>query len=448
MNPWARFATVMVSAAAIGVAWVAVDATLLVDEEAAITIATPEPTAPTAEPMPQGEEFITTWTGLRVQLPLIPNGEYDFFVDWDADGNADANITEWDSPAAQRVFDTDGPHTVTIVGEIIGWSYAFHDPSSSSFSQIGDPRLLGTDDAVAFAGDLPLVDATTLTSVEQWGPLATGAVAGLMYGAQNLKVNATDAPKISIPTLAYAFYNTGVDTISASEWDLTGVEDITSMFENAQSFNDPGVTTWDTSSVQRANSTFTTALAFNQDISSWDVSAAVDMSSFLAGAGSFDQDLSAWELEGVAVMGSWLTNAGMSASNYTASLLAWADRPSTATGVNAYSGLVDVTAQMEDAQKALRSNFDWSFEPTADQGFDIAVPPQTKFTDAQIQILTDLFNRTDFGKESVEAYLEGKTKAYRTAIEDGVQIPVDADVNPERVNLVYIDGLLVDAFFG
>ena len=119
MNPWARFATVMVSAAAIGVAWVAVDATLLVDEEAAITIATPEPTAPTAEPMPQGEEFITTWTGLRVQLPLIPNGEYDFFVDWDADGNADANITEWDSPAAQRVFDTDGPHTVTIVGEII-----------------------------------------------------------------------------------------------------------------------------------------------------------------------------------------------------------------------------------------------------------------------------------------------------------------------------------------
>ena len=79
MNPWARFATVMVSAAAIGVAWVAVDATLLVDEEAVITIATPEPTAPTAEPMPHGEEFITTWTGLRVQLPLIPNGEYDFF---------------------------------------------------------------------------------------------------------------------------------------------------------------------------------------------------------------------------------------------------------------------------------------------------------------------------------------------------------------------------------
>ncbi|MDC7224675.1 MAG: BspA family leucine-rich repeat surface protein, partial [Spirochaetales bacterium] len=74
-----------------------------------------------------------------------------------------------------------------------------------------------------------------------------------------------------------------------TEVDVSGVTDMSRIFEGASAFNQD-ISGWDVSRVTDMSSMFEGATAFNQDISGWDVSHVEDMSSMFLRASSFDQD--------------------------------------------------------------------------------------------------------------------------------------------------------------
>ena len=85
---------------------------------------------------------------------------------------------------------------------------------------------------------------------------------------------------------------------------LTNMSDILK-YGVLDTFNDAGITQWDTSSVTTFKNTFLYATAFNQDIGSWDTSSATTMEQMFYGASDFNQDIGGWDTSNVTNM-SWM----------------------------------------------------------------------------------------------------------------------------------------------
>ena len=81
------------------------------------------------------------------------------------------------------------------------------------------------------------------------------------------------------------------------------------MFADRQTFNDPDIALWDTSTVTIMNQAFQWAFAFNQDIGGWDVSNVTQMRFVFSGdqsfgiLGEFNQDIGGWDVSNVTNMG-------------------------------------------------------------------------------------------------------------------------------------------------
>ena len=80
-----------------------------------------------------------------------------------------------------------------------------------------------------------------------------------------------------------------------SNWDTSGVTNMSNLFKDKTSFNDD-ISGWNTSNVTNMYSMFRDAETFNQDISIWNTSSVTNMTSMFDGATSFNQDLSNWTL--------------------------------------------------------------------------------------------------------------------------------------------------------
>ena len=65
-------------------------------------------------------------------------------------------------------------------------------------------------------------------------------------------------------------------------------------YENCADSNGVHISNWDVSSVTYMSSMFSGATSFNGDLSGWDVSSVNDMSNMFSGATSFNRDLSGW----------------------------------------------------------------------------------------------------------------------------------------------------------
>ena len=103
-----------------------------------------------------------------------------------------------------------------------------------------------------------------------------------------------------------------------SDWDVSNVTDMSSLFENYLYFNDD-LSSWDVSSVTDMSYMFSSASNFTGDISSWDVSNVTDMSNMFSAASNFTGDISSWDVSSVTDMG-WMFQA---AYDFTGDLSSW-----------------------------------------------------------------------------------------------------------------------------
>ena len=83
-----------------------------------------------------------------------------------------------------------------------------------------------------------------------------------------------------------------------SQWDVSRVKDISSLFENAVDF-DEDLSAWDVSNVRDMKYAFANASSFSGDLAKWDISKVKHTRHMFHGASSFDCDLSKWNTTNV-----------------------------------------------------------------------------------------------------------------------------------------------------
>ena len=112
-----------------------------------------------------------------------------------------------------------------------------------------------------------------------------------------------------------------------SEWDVSGVTDMTDLFKDIKSFNGD-ISKWDVSSVATTQNMFMGATSFNGDISKWNVSNVASMQNMFYNAKSFNADISEWDVSSVTYMRSMLYGANAFSRTLCG---AWKDAGATTT---------------------------------------------------------------------------------------------------------------------
>jgi len=231
------------------------------------------------------DPFVTTWktdmNGASAddhQITITTSGDlaYDYTIDW-GDGNEDTNVTG----NITHTYATPGTYTVSILGTF--------------------PRFLS---------GAATTNARKLLSVEQWGDIQWLHFSGAFFHARNLNINTDEAPDLSqVQSLSRTFGNAlSLTDEDFSNWDVSGITDMSEMFEGAESFNGD-ISTWDVSNVTTFNQMFSDNSSFNSDISNWDVSSVTDFGQMFENTASFNQDISNWDVSNATNFGELFSNA-------------------------------------------------------------------------------------------------------------------------------------------
>lgn len=141
-----------------------------------------------------------------------------------------------------------------------------------------------------------------LRSVDYWGS-ATGVV-DASYGFADAGV-LTNLPANIPPTIKktrFMFDDAEkFNDPNISSWDVSNVTDMTAMFIDTVAFNQP-LDSWNVSNVTNMSQMFDDAEGFNQPLNSWDVSNVTNMFSMFDSAERFNQNLNSWNVSKVTNM--------------------------------------------------------------------------------------------------------------------------------------------------
>ena len=109
---------------------------------------------------------------------------------------------------------------------------------------------------------------------------------------------------------------------SPLDFKLKKVNNVWGMFFGCTAFNQP-LENWNVSGVTNVWAMFSGCSSFNQSLEKWDVSKVTNMSGMFDGCTSFNQPLGKWKIQ-TGIGG--LNQTAMSQSNYSNSLLGWAEQ--------------------------------------------------------------------------------------------------------------------------
>jgi surface protein len=245
--------------------------------------------------------FISTWktdntsTGSsnsnQVRLPLMPNGSYNFYVNW-GDGTV-SSIAAWNQPEATHTYAAIGTYTITITGYINGWSFAAISPATGATG-----------------------DRLKLLTITQWGCLQFNSIitdplftTGAFYNCTNLTLlTVSDTPNFKGSPSLFQFFRgcTALTTINnINSWDVSGVTYFRGMFRDCVNFND-NLGNWDVSNATElgfmfyGSSTVSPYGIFtnggSDSIKNWDVSKVENFSAMFFNQPLFNQEVGLWDV--------------------------------------------------------------------------------------------------------------------------------------------------------
>ncbi len=202
--------------------------------------------------------FETVWNitndDLTALLPMHPDGEYDFTVDW-GDGSPLQYLKEYpeSDEGLSHTYASAGSYTVKINGKYKGLRFYLRN------SYLNDPLKYGKQ----------------LEAINNWGCLEF-TNHGEQFKKCNIdRVETADAPNLAGITNMTGWFESSNIKGDISNWDVSNITHMNHMFFRAALGCD--ISSWDVSSVVSMRDMFRSAKIFNEDISNWDVSNVTDM---------------------------------------------------------------------------------------------------------------------------------------------------------------------------
>ncbi len=154
-------------------------------------------------------------------------------------------------------------------------------------------------------------DQNRLTQIVQWGSTIWTSMQTAFSGCINLQVTATDVPDLSGVTDMSQMFE-GCTNLNSpgniNNWNTAAVSNMYAMFFGASAFNQ-NISSWNTATVTNMGFMFFEATAFNQNIGTWNTAAVTDMRSMFNVASAFNQNISSWNTTAVTNMSSMFNRA-------------------------------------------------------------------------------------------------------------------------------------------
>ncbi|MCD2424777.1 DUF285 domain-containing protein [Niabella pedocola] len=214
------------------------------------------------------QNFITRWVFQQPSSTLTFNGV--------TEGEVVCRWTTSSNP-------TGGIHRFSNTNENIPIILAIPIPAGDTVTLSMEPTNLRR---FFINGGYNNANRNELREVRQWGNVPWQSMEAAFSGCPNFNLIATDVP------------------------DLSRVKSMKQMFWFCKAFTPP----------------------FNIDL--WDVSGVNDMESMFSEIASFNRDLSAWDLKALINAQGMFSNSEISCETYSRILKAWAENPNTADNVN------------------------------------------------------------------------------------------------------------------
>ncbi|MBK1898093.1 BspA family leucine-rich repeat surface protein [Chryseobacterium paridis] len=154
-------------------------------------------------------------------------------------------------------------------------------------------------------------DSHKIMNVIQWGNTQWSSMERAFNYCTDMDVTATDIPILNNVTSMLGMFAGCYELIgnsTFSNWDISGVTDLSQSFYFAKKFNQP-ISSWNTSNVTDLSSMFVHALLFNQPIGVWDTTKVTNMSNTFQATDLFNQPLANWDTSKVTNMNGMFLDA-------------------------------------------------------------------------------------------------------------------------------------------
>ena len=232
-----------------------------------------------------GRPFITKWQGKageELRIPII--GAYYDLVIKNERGKVvkkEENVSVYGVRAFYSFTpQADGVYTVEVSPEGVRYMRM----------QRSDPRYY------FFSSD-------ELIEVVQFGTVAWESMKDMFFLCKNMTFAANiDTPDLTkVTDMSRMFAECKSFNQPLNHWDVSKVTDMREMFKECKSFNQP-LNNWDVSKVTDMREMFKECRAFNQPLNNWNVSNVTDMSGMFGDCDRFNQPLNHWNVSNVTDM--------------------------------------------------------------------------------------------------------------------------------------------------
>ena len=218
------------------------------------------------------------------------------------------------------------------------------------------------------------------SNIETWNVSNVTTMYRMFFGASAFNQSLNGWNTASLTNTSWMFRDATAFNNSVNNWNTANVTDMSFMFYYASSFNQP-VNNWNTGNVTNMQEMFSGATAFNKSVSNWNVANATNLKDMFAGASSFNQPLGTWTFRvGVSLSGntSLLAGTAMDCSNFSASLIGWANNPLTPSNIGLIAFNRQYNLSAVSSRNFLINNKSWSF--LNDSPCELLDPFITKWT--------------------------------------------------------------------
>ena len=179
-------------------------------------------------------------------------------------------------------------------------------------------QLCFTNQSLQAAVDLWISDESQATvlfgNISDWDVSCVTDMTSLFDGAFSFNGDISGWDVSNVNGMFFMFRNASSFNGDIFSWDVSSVTTMSEMFSGASSFNG-NISDWDVSSVTNMRYLFSGASSFNGDISSWDVSSVTNMHGMFYVDLSFNQDVSSWDVANVEDMGGMFDGTALSEEN-------------------------------------------------------------------------------------------------------------------------------------